>query len=208
MAIPSRSARCIRAAALFVLLSALAGAGRVRALGKGRHRERRRERAEPRPRLRPAGRPGFCGTGEAGRHHATPRRRGPARGVAPGLDSRTRRCRRNARTRACDRVRAARDSRYTPPRSSALPPGGRTRYRAVVPDLRGHGRSSGDFLTYGALDAHDLSQLANALDEKGLLSGKLGVVGTSYGAATAIEFAGVESARRCGRRNRTVPIPS
>jgi pimeloyl-ACP methyl ester carboxylesterase len=65
-------------------------------------------------------------------------------------------------------------------------------YRAVVPDLRGHGRSSGEFLTYGVLDARDLSQLVDALDREGLLSGHLGAVGTSYGAATAIEFAAVD----------------
>jgi pimeloyl-ACP methyl ester carboxylesterase len=65
-------------------------------------------------------------------------------------------------------------------------------YRAVLPDLRGHGRSSGDFLTYGVVDARDLAQLADALAREGLLAGRLGVVGTSYGAATAIELAAVD----------------
>jgi dipeptidyl aminopeptidase/acylaminoacyl peptidase len=65
-------------------------------------------------------------------------------------------------------------------------------YRAVLMDARGHGRSSGDFLTYGVVEARDLSQVLDALVAQGLASGKVGVMGMSYGAATSIEWAGVD----------------
>jgi pimeloyl-ACP methyl ester carboxylesterase len=63
-------------------------------------------------------------------------------------------------------------------------------YRAVLVDLRGHGRSTGDVLTYGVVDAADLSQLLDALVAHGRAAGPVGVMGHSYGAATAIEWAG------------------
>jgi pimeloyl-ACP methyl ester carboxylesterase len=65
-------------------------------------------------------------------------------------------------------------------------------YRAVLVDGRGHGRSSGDFLTYGVAEARDLSQVLDALESQRLLAGRAGVMGVSYGAATAIEWAGAE----------------
>lgn len=65
-------------------------------------------------------------------------------------------------------------------------------YRAVLVDSRGHGRSSGDHLTYGVLEARDLSQALDALTAQGLAPGRVGVMGVSYGAATAIEWAAVE----------------
>ncbi len=65
-------------------------------------------------------------------------------------------------------------------------------YRAVLVDARGHGRSSGDFLTYGVLEAHDLTQALDALDAQSLVAGRVGVMGVSYGAATAIEWAAAE----------------
>ena len=36
-------------------------------------------------------------------------------------------------------------------------------YRAVLVDLRGHGRSTGEYLTYGKQEARDLSQVVNEL---------------------------------------------
>jgi alpha-beta hydrolase superfamily lysophospholipase len=57
-------------------------------------------------------------------------------------------------------------------------------YRAVLVDSRGHGHSTGDWLTYGVQESHDLSQLVDALH----VDGPIGVMGTSYGAATAIEW--------------------
>ncbi len=63
-------------------------------------------------------------------------------------------------------------------------------YRAVLVDLRGHGRSTGRFLTFGVQEAKDLSRVIDALEQRGLLSGKLGVYGISYGATTSIHLAG------------------
>lgn len=63
-------------------------------------------------------------------------------------------------------------------------------YRAVLVDLRGHGRSSGKWLTYGVRESRDLSQVIDVLEDRGLASGPLGVYGISYGATTAIELAG------------------
>jgi pimeloyl-ACP methyl ester carboxylesterase len=65
--------------------------------------------------------------------------------------------------------------------------------RAVLVDLRGHGRSTGDVLSYGVFDAHDLSRVLDSLEARGARVGKVGVMGVSYGAATAIEWAGIDS---------------
>lgn len=63
-------------------------------------------------------------------------------------------------------------------------------YRAVLVDLRGHGRSSGRWLTYGVVEAADLGQVLDALERDNLLAGPVGVYGTSYGAACALMLAG------------------
>jgi pimeloyl-ACP methyl ester carboxylesterase len=65
-------------------------------------------------------------------------------------------------------------------------------YRAVLVDARGHGRSSGDYLSYGVVEARDLGAVLDALAPRGPL-GRVGAFGVSYGAATAIEWAGVDS---------------
>jgi dipeptidyl aminopeptidase/acylaminoacyl peptidase len=62
-------------------------------------------------------------------------------------------------------------------------------FRAILVDLRGHGRSTGDSLTYGVVESRDLTQVLSALAARGLVAGGLGVMGISYGAATAIEWA-------------------
>ena len=63
-------------------------------------------------------------------------------------------------------------------------------YRAVLVDMRGHGRSTGERITYGVQEAKDLAQVIDFLERRRLLAGKLGVYGFSYGAATGIELAG------------------
>ena len=65
-------------------------------------------------------------------------------------------------------------------------------FRAVLVDLRGQGSSSGRFLTYGVVERRDLVQLLDRLLARGLVAPPIGVFGASYGAATAIELAGVD----------------
>jgi len=63
-------------------------------------------------------------------------------------------------------------------------------YRVVLPDLRGHGESGGSWLSYGVLDRRDLAKVLDQLSEAGLVAGRVGAVGHSYGAATIIQWAG------------------
>jgi pimeloyl-ACP methyl ester carboxylesterase len=65
-------------------------------------------------------------------------------------------------------------------------------FRAAVVDLRGHGRSSGDYLTYGVVEARDLSQLIDALVAQGLAADRLGVLAPSYGGAAAIQLSVID----------------
>ena len=65
-------------------------------------------------------------------------------------------------------------------------------YVSVLPDLPGHGRSSGDWLTYGVREVGDLAALLDELARRGRLKGQLGIVGFSYGAAVAIQLAAVD----------------
>ncbi|HVM60406.1 MAG TPA: alpha/beta fold hydrolase [Verrucomicrobiae bacterium] len=65
-------------------------------------------------------------------------------------------------------------------------------YRGILVDSRGHGRSSGQWATYGVLESHDLSQLLDTLNRQGLLASPVGAYGVSYGAATAILLAGID----------------
>jgi len=65
-------------------------------------------------------------------------------------------------------------------------------YRAVLVDLRGQGRSTGDYLTFGVVEARDMVQVIDDLDRRKLIAGHIGLFGMSFGAATAIEVAGIE----------------
>ena len=65
-------------------------------------------------------------------------------------------------------------------------------YRAVLVDLRGHGASTGKWLTYGQREAEDISQVIDELEERDLVVGSLGVYGISYGATTSIHLAGCD----------------
>jgi alpha-beta hydrolase superfamily lysophospholipase len=58
-------------------------------------------------------------------------------------------------------------------------------YEAVTVDLRGHGCSTGDILTYGVADGEALPHVLNALDT----DLPIGVYGPSYGGAAAIQLA-------------------
>lgn len=65
-------------------------------------------------------------------------------------------------------------------------------YRTVLVDLRGHGNSSGNSLTYGVREAHDLKVVLDEVERRGLRAGSVGVAGYSYGAGTAIQWAGLD----------------
>jgi pimeloyl-ACP methyl ester carboxylesterase len=75
------------------------------------------------------------------------------------------------------------------PQARALADAG---YRAVLVDLRGRGRSTGKYMTFGLQESKDLSQVIDALERKGLLAGRLGVYGISYGATTSIHLAAAD----------------
>jgi pimeloyl-ACP methyl ester carboxylesterase len=75
------------------------------------------------------------------------------------------------------------DKRSLAPIALALSDAG---YRSVLVDLRGHGESTGRYLTYGSVESRDLSALLDALGDD--RRGCTGVYGFSYGAAVAIEL--------------------
>ena len=68
----------------------------------------------------------------------------------------------------------------------------RARYRVVLVDLRGHGRSTGQALTYGVRESRDLAQAIDAIEARGLVTGSVGAIGFSYGAAVAIQWAALD----------------
>jgi pimeloyl-ACP methyl ester carboxylesterase len=61
-------------------------------------------------------------------------------------------------------------------------------WRAVLVDLRGHGASTGSYLTYGVVESRDLVVLLDALAAR-FDVGPVGAWGYSYGAAIAIQLA-------------------
>jgi len=63
---------------------------------------------------------------------------------------------------------------------------GRAGYQSILVDLRAQGRSTGRYVTYGAIESKDLVQLVTALRADGLIRGRLGLLGDSLGAATAL----------------------
>lgn len=62
-------------------------------------------------------------------------------------------------------------------------------YRCVLVDLRGHGESTGDRITYGAIETHDLKLLLDELQRRGLAGDHVGVLGISYGASIGLMLA-------------------
>jgi uncharacterized protein len=63
-------------------------------------------------------------------------------------------------------------------------------YNVLLPDLRGHGESRGEFVTYGYLEKEDLAEAISAAKEQaGMDPLRLGLHGCSAGATLGIEFA-------------------
>ena len=65
-------------------------------------------------------------------------------------------------------------------------------YRAVIADSRGHGESTGKYLTYGVEEARDVRSIVDRLAQLGSLAEPLCVIGSSYGASTAVQYAAID----------------
>ena len=63
-------------------------------------------------------------------------------------------------------------------------------FRCVVFDLRGHGKSTGGHVSFGAFESRDLSQLLDDLQRRGWDVSRVGLFGVSYGASVALVTAG------------------
>jgi uncharacterized protein len=59
-------------------------------------------------------------------------------------------------------------------------------YRVVMIDLRGHGESGGERFSFGHLERYDVMAAVDLLVAEGVPPGRVGVLGVSMGAATAI----------------------
>jgi len=65
-------------------------------------------------------------------------------------------------------------------------------YIAVCPDLRAHGQSGGHYTSFGGNEKHDMVALLDVLDHEGYDTSRVGAVGASMGAATALQWAGID----------------
>jgi pimeloyl-ACP methyl ester carboxylesterase len=59
-------------------------------------------------------------------------------------------------------------------------------FNVLLFDLRAHGRSEGNRIGLGALERHDVHAAVDLLLERGIPPGRIGLHGTSYGAAMAL----------------------
>lgn len=59
-------------------------------------------------------------------------------------------------------------------------------YRVVLADLRGHGESTGQYLTYGLVESRDTVQIIEALESAAIAEPPVVLLGASYGASTAL----------------------
>ena len=65
-------------------------------------------------------------------------------------------------------------------------------YRVVLVDLRGHGQSTGDRIYFGSVEKIDLMQCLDQLEQRHICEGPVGVLGISYGAVLALQWAAVD----------------
>jgi pimeloyl-ACP methyl ester carboxylesterase len=79
------------------------------------------------------------------------------------------------------------DKRFVTPWALALAEAG---FRCAVIDLRGHGASSGEHISFGAFEARDLASVIDVLGWRGWDVSRVGVFGVSYGASIALLAAG------------------
>jgi dipeptidyl aminopeptidase/acylaminoacyl peptidase len=66
-------------------------------------------------------------------------------------------------------------------------------FDVLVFDLRGHGQSGGDRLGFGWLERNDVLGAVAYVESRGVAPGRIGVQGHSYGAATGLLTAAVDS---------------
>ena len=65
-------------------------------------------------------------------------------------------------------------------------------YDVVVPDLRYHGKSTGECITYGAKEKHDIKAVMDELIRTRQVSPKIIVYGFTLGGAVAIQYAAID----------------
>jgi pimeloyl-ACP methyl ester carboxylesterase len=65
-------------------------------------------------------------------------------------------------------------------------------YRVVLVDLRGHGHSTGERIYFGGIERTDLVQCLDALRQRRVCAGPVGVLGISYGAVLALQWAAID----------------
>ena len=65
-------------------------------------------------------------------------------------------------------------------------------YRVVLVDLRGHGHSTGNRIYFGGVERTDLVQCLDSLVQRRVCKGPVGVLGISYGAVLALQWAAVD----------------
>ncbi len=80
-------------------------------------------------------------------------------------------------------------------------------YRVVLVDLRGHGHSTGDRTYFGGVERTDLAQCLDALRQRGMDDGPVGVLGISYGAVVALQWAAVDPRVQCATAISPYPDP-
>ena len=66
-------------------------------------------------------------------------------------------------------------------------------YRVILVDLRGHGESTGQIISYGKYETRDLSQMLDTLNSNGIVKGKVGVLGAGFGGLVALHWAAHDS---------------
>jgi pimeloyl-ACP methyl ester carboxylesterase len=66
-------------------------------------------------------------------------------------------------------------------------------YRVVLVDLRGNGHSTGDRIYFGDIERTDMVQCLDALMQQHVCQEPVGVLGISYGAVLALQWAAIDS---------------